>query len=154
MKEQDLKDGFRRILEKNKSRAALSKSYTFDSVDLSESRASNIGMEALVARDEEHSWQRQLRPSFGKQGVNRSEIGGHPDFNHLAGTDGVEFHHACALFLDIKNSTRLALLYELKDVIWIKNSILKAASEIVRSLDGHVHRFMGDALLAFFGRKG
>lgn len=154
MKEQDLKDGFRRILEKNKSRAALSKSYAFDSIDLSESRSSNIGMEALVARDEEHSWQRQLRPSFGKQGVNRSEIGGHPDFNHLAGTDGVEFHHACALFLDIKNSTRLALLYELKDVIWIKNSILKAASEIVRSLDGHVHRFMGDALLAFFGRKG
>ncbi|MED5609481.1 hypothetical protein VV867_17425 [Pseudomonas sp. JH-2] len=154
MKGQELKDGFRRILEGNKSRAVLRKSYAFDSAEFSEARALNTSMESLVARDEEHSWQIQLRPRFGKQGVNRSKIGGHPDFDHLAGTDGVEFHHTCALFLDIKNSTRLTLLYKLEDVIWIKNSILKAASEIVRSLDGHVHRFMGDALLAFFGRKG
>jgi hypothetical protein len=47
----------------------------------------------------------------------------------------------------------LTFLYELHDVIAIKNTILKAAAETVRAMDGHVHRFMGDALLAFFGGK-
>ena len=103
--------------------------------------------------DTEYSIQEQIRPVFGKAAVNTSAIGAHPDFGHLAGTSITERHHVCSLFLDIKNSTRLSFLYELDDVYWIKNLILRVASETVRAMDGHVHRFMGDALLAFFGSK-
>ncbi|WDM59362.1 adenylate/guanylate cyclase domain-containing protein [Pseudomonas sp. NEEL19] len=103
--------------------------------------------------DTEYSIQEQVRPAFGKLAVNTSAIGAHPDFRHLAGTSITDRHHVCSLFLDIKNSTRLSFLYELDDVYWIKNLILRVASETVRAMDGHVHRFMGDALLAFFGSK-
>lgn len=99
------------------------------------------------------SIQRDIRAAFKKPGLNHNPIGGHPDFAHLAETDQQEKHHVCSLFLDIKNSTRLSFIYDLEDVVAIKNTILKAAAETVRAMDGHVHRFMGDALLAFFGGK-
>ncbi|QXE07155.1 hypothetical protein BJG93_34930 [Paraburkholderia sprentiae WSM5005] len=57
------------------------------------------------------------------------------------------------MFIDVKESTRLGLRYPLDVVQHIKHSILRAASETVRAMDGHVHRFMGDALMAFFGRQ-
>nr|WP_288467451.1 hypothetical protein [uncultured Pseudomonas sp.] len=98
--------------------------------------------------------QRDIRKAFGRSGTNDLPIGTHPDFEELQGTKNVELHHICSLFLDIKNSTRLSLLYPLTEVVWIKDSILRAAAETVRGMDGIVHRFMGDALLAFFGRKG
>lgn len=99
------------------------------------------------------SIQQDIRAAFNKLGFNHSPIGAHPDFAHLAETDQQEKHHICSLFLDIKNSTRLSFIYDLEDVVAIKNTILKAAAETVRAMDGHVHRFMGDALLAFFGGK-
>lgn len=102
---------------------------------------------------EEHDLQRQYRPLFGKEGLNQSVIGCHPSFLYLQGTDKTEYHHICSLFIDIKNSTRLSFLYPLEVVASIKNAILKAASEIIRCLDGYVHRFMGDAVLAYFGNR-
>lgn len=99
------------------------------------------------------SIQQDIRAAFKKVGLNHSPIGSHPDFAHLAETDQQENHYICSLFLDIKNSTRLSFIYNLEDVVAIKNTILKAAAETVRAMDGHVHRFMGDALLAFFGGK-
>ena len=101
---------------------------------------------------QEHGLQQLIRPWFGKTGTNHTPIGPHPDFAHLAGSDETQFQHVTTLFVDIENSTRLSLLYDLPTVVSIKNAILRAASEIVRALDGHVHRFMGDALMAFFGR--
>ncbi|WP_448108840.1 nucleotide-binding domain-containing protein [Pseudomonas azerbaijanoccidentalis] len=101
----------------------------------------------------QESIQKDIRTSFGRDGLNLNKIGTHPDFEHLAETDEQENHYICSLFLDIKNSTRLTFLYELHEVVAIKNTILKAAAEAVRAMDGHVHRFMGDALLAFFGGK-
>ncbi|WP_110393107.1 nucleotide-binding domain-containing protein [Pseudomonas syringae] len=101
----------------------------------------------------QESIQQDIRTSFGRPGVNLNKIGTHPDFIHLAETDDQENHYICSLFLDIKNSTRLTFIYELHEVVAIKNTILKAAAEVVRAMDGHVHRFMGDALLAFFGGK-
>jgi class 3 adenylate cyclase len=101
----------------------------------------------------QESIQQDIRASFGRDGVNLNKIGTHPDFMHLAETDDQENHYICSLFLDIKNSTRLTFVYELHEVVAIKNTILKAAAEAVRAMDGHVHRFMGDALLAFFGGK-
>lgn len=102
---------------------------------------------------QEHGLQQLIRPWFGKNGTNHTPIGPHPDFAHLAGSNETQFQHVTTMFVDIENSTRLSLLYDLPTVVRIKNAILRAASEIVRALDGHVHRFMGDALMAFFGRS-
>ena len=99
------------------------------------------------------SIQQDIRPWFGRKDVNSNIIGTHPDFMHLVETDDQEHHYICSLFLDIKNSTRLTFIYELHEVVAIKNTILRAAAETVIAMDGHVHRFMGDALLAFFGGK-
>lgn len=57
------------------------------------------------------------------------------------------------MFVDIKGSTRLNLLYSPEDVHKFKNSVLQVCIETVRAHDGHVHRLMGDAVLAFFGGK-
>lgn len=109
----------------------------------------------LPAVDEEHAVQLPIRKWFGKETVkNIGKIGPHPDFKHLAGSDAMIWHHITTVFVDITNSTRLALKYPLPDVRHIKNTILQVASEAVRALDGHVHRFMGDALMAYFGGQG
>ncbi len=102
---------------------------------------------------EEHELQLALRPFLDKDGLNTHPIGTHPDFVDLEGTRGTRKQHITSIFFDIKNSTRLCLLYDIEEVYWIKNTILRASSEIVRSFDGYVHRFMGDALLAYFGSK-
>lgn len=108
----------------------------------------------LPAIQEEYSVQRPIRQWFGKASdVNRGRIGCHPDFAALEGTDEQEHHYITTMFVDIRNSTRLSLCYPLEDVQHIKNSILRAASETVRAMDGHVHRFMGDALMAYFGGR-
>lgn len=100
---------------------------------------------------DEYVIQRPIREWFGKVGINKGTIGAHPDFEYLDGTDETTNHHITTVFIDIKNSTRLSLRYDLCQVRKIKNTILRAASETVRALDGHVHRFMGDALMAYFG---
>ena len=116
-----------------------------------EARADSAGLPAV---QKEHALQLPIRQWFSKTtAVNQGRIGCHPDFAHLEGTDEKESHYITTMFVDIKNSTRLALHYPLEDVQHIKNSILRAASETVRAMDGHVHRFMGDALMAYFGGK-
>lgn len=100
---------------------------------------------------DEYAIQRPIREWFGKAEVNTGKIGAHPDFEYLVGTNETQRHHITTVFIDIKNSTRLSLRYDLMQVREIKNAILRAASETVRAFDGHVHRFMGDALMAYFG---
>lgn len=102
---------------------------------------------------EEFLLQTQIRPHFGKDGVNDSPIGTHPDFISLEGTGNTQNHYTCTLFVDIKGSTRLSLLYPLDFVFTFKNSVIQACVEVIRSFDGHVHRLMGDAVMAFFGRS-
>ncbi|MGL6176329.1 MAG: adenylate/guanylate cyclase domain-containing protein, partial [Vibrionaceae bacterium] len=104
--------------------------------------------------NDEYRIQTIIREWFGKNGINTGSIGAHPDFARLGGTDETKYHHITTVFIDIKNSTRLSLRYDLEMVQKIKNAILRAASETVRALDGHVHRFMGDALMAYFGGVG
>lgn len=156
------KDAFREIVKesrspKNSVTKASFESVAFDSVTGNQGailgRVYNESNNVKRFSHVEHQLQKEIRPYFDKQNINSVSIGDHPDFIYLAGTESVENHHVCSLFLDIKNSTALSFRYDLQDVVWIKNSILRAASEIVRSMDGNVHRFMGDALLAFFGDK-
>ncbi|WP_236248099.1 adenylate/guanylate cyclase domain-containing protein [Pseudomonas mosselii] len=145
------KRAFEEILNKSKRKKSVAKSVTgMDSFFESHPAFESIGMDEAQS-EEDHALQRQYRPLFGKEGINENPIGCHPDFRKLQGTSDTEYHFICSLFIDIKNSTRLSFLYPLEDVVSIKNSILKAAAEIVRCLDGYVHRFMGDAVLAYFG---
>ncbi|EDY87677.1 conserved hypothetical protein [gamma proteobacterium HTCC5015] len=103
---------------------------------------------------EEYLIQQQIRPVFGKEGVNDTPIGTHPDFIELEGTStGTQKHYICTIFVDIKGSTRLSLLYPLETVYQFKNAVIKACIETIRSFDGYVHRIMGDAVMAFFGGK-
>lgn len=82
------------------------------------------------------------------------EIGGHPDFDHLEDTNQLQYGYAVSFFLDIKGSTKLGLIYPPEQVFFIKNTIIKCAIETIQAFDGHVHRIMGDAVLAFFRGRG
>ena len=99
----------------------------------------------------QYSIQRVLRPLYRKGVPQPPDIGDHPDFNHLLGTDNKIYCPITTLFMDIESSTRLSLLYPLEDVYHIKNAFIRAAMEIIKSFDGHVHRIMGDAVMAYFG---
>lgn len=125
--------------------------YANDHLILDHAAAQGFALAPVEA--DEYAIQKPIREWFGKTGVNEGTIGSHPDFQNLRGTDNTEFHHITTIFIDIKNSTRLSLRYDLETVRNIKNTILRAASETVRALDGHVHRFMGDALMGYFGGK-
>lgn len=93
-----------------------------------------------------------IRPVFGKAGINQSCIGTHPDFIKLERiNDQAVKHYICTIFIDLKSSTRLALLYNLEDVFRLKNAFIKTCIDTVRAFDGHVHRLMGDAVMGFFG---
>lgn len=101
-----------------------------------------------------HSIQSILRPLFGKGPPRAPDIGDHPDFRDLKGTANKVYSPISTLFMDIESSTRLGLLYSPDEVHDIKNAFICTAIEIVRAFDGHVHRIMGDAVMAYFGRLG
>ncbi|WP_318455508.1 nucleotide-binding domain-containing protein [Photobacterium leiognathi] len=107
----------------------------------------------LQGPQEEFSIQKQIRPLYGKIGVNNTPIGTHPDFTHLEYTDQLIRKYSCTMFVDIKGSTRLSLLYDLNDVFLFKNAVIQTCIEVVRAFDGCVHRLMGDAVMSFFGRS-
>lgn len=98
--------------------------------------------------------QNGIRKIFGKSGSVSNSIGGHPHFDYLIKDRGQKFGYAVSLFLDIKGSTRLGIIYSPDDVFFMKNTIIKCAIETILAFDGHVHRIMGDAVLAFFRSDG
>ena len=98
-----------------------------------------------------HEIQNQVRPLFGKPEANQPLIGHFPYFDHLKGTTDVAECPITTLFMDIESSTRLNLLYSPEEVYEIKNAFIMTTMALVRAFDGHVHRIMGDAVMAFFG---
>ena len=150
----DFRDSFDKVL-RHQSRLKSDVTANLESYAVTRADAQDAALaksSALATQGNEYEVQRPIRSWLGKTtAFNDGKIGAHPDFLHLSGTDGFQYHYVTTMFVDIKNSTRLAIKYDLETVQWIKNSILRAASEVVRALDGHVHRFMGDALMAFFG---
>lgn len=107
----------------------------------------------LYGPQEEFFLQQEIRPIYGKVGVNPTPIGTHPDFMHLEYSDQTVYQYSCTMFVDIKGSTRLSLLYDLDRVFKFKNAVIQTCVEVVRAFDGSVHRLMGDAVMSFFGRK-
>ena len=94
-----------------------------------------------------------VRPLYGKSGQVALGYGDHPEFEHLKGTNAVEHSPITTLFVDIEASTRLGVRYPLDRVFLFKNAVITSAIDIANAFDGHVHRIMGDAVMAFFGSK-
>lgn len=130
----------------NNNTSSLVKSESYGSTTLAESTES-----IALGPQEEFILQSKIRPYFGKNGINCSPIGTHPDFISLESSGSTQKHYACTLFVDIKGSTRLSLLYPLEFIFNFKNAVIRTCIETIRTFDGHVHRLMGDAVMAFFG---
>ena len=83
-----------------------------------------------------------------------SQLGVHPSFAHLKGTDKTENHWIVSVFIDIKGSTNLFKDYDLQEIYMITNTIQAAEIYTVIALGGHVQRLQGDGILAYFGGRG
>ncbi|WP_273762082.1 nucleotide-binding domain-containing protein [Aeromonas hydrophila] len=126
----------------------IMESFAMDSHDLLKS--TGVVTKSEISVENDYDIQRQLRRCFGKEGINKNKIGGHPDFDYLVDDRKTKRGYVTTLFIDIKNSTKLGLIYPPEMVFSIKNDIIKCAIETILAFDGHVHRIMGDAVLAFF----
>lgn len=102
---------------------------------------------------QQYHFQKIIRPLWGKYDLAKPAIGDHPDFTDLAGTNNVEYCPIATLFMDIESSTRLGVIYNPEEVFKIKNAFIATAIEVIQSFDGHIHRIMGDAVMAFFGGR-
>lgn len=91
-----------------------------------------------------------FRKLFGKNNNLIEKIGCHPDFEYLKDSEDLVNGYAVTMFMDIVGSTKLGKLHPPETVFNIKNTIIKYAIEIIQAFDGHVHRIMGDAVMAFF----
>ncbi|HCF6145522.1 TPA: adenylate/guanylate cyclase domain-containing protein [Pseudomonas aeruginosa] len=111
---------------------------------------------SLESAEQVHDYnvQNNIRKLYGKPGINNAVIGGHPDFDYLVESRTWEKGFVTSLFVDIQGSTRLGVYYSPEMVYFFKNQIIKCAIECVLAFDGHVHRIMGDAVLAFFRGQG
>lgn len=92
----------------------------------------------------------QLRKIFSKTTNVNEAIGCHPDFKKLIGSTDLCNGYAVTMFFDIAGSTKLGKTYAPETVFNIKNTIIRYVIEIIQAFDGHVHRIMGDAVMAFF----
>ncbi len=95
-----------------------------------------------------------LRPLYGKGAPNPPSIGDHPDYAHLKDTQNVANGSITTLFIDIQGSTRIGLLHTPEITYVVKNALIRVAIDVITAFDGHIHRIMGDAVMAFFGRTG
>lgn len=81
------------------------------------------------------------------------QLGLHPDFKHLKGTEGIEEHYIVSAFIDIKGSTNLFKRFDKQTVFLITNTILKAGIHTMLVFGGYVHRLQGDGIFVYFGDK-
>ncbi|MBO7928062.1 adenylate/guanylate cyclase domain-containing protein [Pseudoalteromonas sp. K222D] len=156
--EEILKKSFDRERSTSKFFESVQKGNSF-SLDSLSSESYQTGLEAAssilnirsgLPQEQNFGIQESIRKAFGKEGIKESKIGGHPDFDYLADTDALKNGFNVSLFIDIKGSTKLGVTYSAETVFLIKNAIIRAAIETIQAFDGHVHRIMGDAVLAFF----
>jgi adenylate cyclase len=82
-----------------------------------------------------------------------AQIGLHPDFRHLKGTDNREYHYITSAFIDIKGSTSLNDSYNLETIYNITNTVQSAAIHVCLLFRGHIQRLQGDGVFVYFGGK-
>ncbi|MCS2172360.1 adenylate/guanylate cyclase domain-containing protein [Scandinavium sp. TWS1a] len=112
---------------------------------------SSVGLENMQVSTESQSYgvKEIVRNKFGKHGRLMSSFGCHPDFEDMVEGE-LRNGYSVTLFMDIIGSTKLGVIFSPDTVFKIKNDIIRCAIETVNSFDGHVHRIMGDAVMAFF----
>ncbi len=88
-----------------------------------------------------------LVPNFDQQ------LGAHPHFKHLKGTDEIENHYIVSVFIDVKGSTNLFRKYTAETVLLINTTIQRVAIHTCLIFGGYVHRLQGDGLFVYFGGK-
>lgn len=93
---------------------ALEKSFTMDSARMQRSVHESISAESIVNNGKspdlhDYNIQNNLRKLYGKPGVKKAVIGGHPDFDHLVNSGEKENGFVTSLFVDIQGSTRLGV---------------------------------------------
>lgn len=106
--------------------------------------------ESLASVPESYGVKSLVRSKFGKHGLMQKSFGCHPDFEEINGKNELRYGYAITMFMDIIGSTKLGVTYSPLEVFKIKNDIIRCAIETIDSFDGHVHRIMGDAVMAFF----
>lgn len=88
------------------------------------------------------------------ESISVAQLGLHPDFQYLKGTEDTELHYIVSVFIDIQGSTNLFKEYELDEIFQITNTVQSAAIHTCISVGGHVQRLQGDGVFAYFGGKG
>lgn len=82
-----------------------------------------------------------------------SQLGVHQDFAHLLGTEQTEYHYIVNVFMDMKGSTQLNDVYDSDMLMYITNTVQRAAIHVCLWSGGHIQRLMGDAVFVYFGGK-
>lgn len=153
----DVYKSFDRVFDRSIQKSMGAPGYGLESLSENVQRRAMDSSEMLASSnvaEAEFGIQEAIRGLFGKKRTNAHSIGGHPDFQHLDTPGMTDYGFNVSLFLDIKGSTKLGLVYSPEEVFFIKNTIIRCAIETIRAFDGHVHRIMGDAVLAFFRSDG
>jgi len=115
---------------------------------------SSVSLENLSVEttDQHYGVKEIVRHKFGKHGGLMPSFGCHPDFDNMQENE-LKNGYSVTLFMDIIGSTKLGVVFPPETVFKIKNDIIRCAIETVNSFDGHVHRIMGDAVMAFFRKE-
>lgn len=115
---------------------------------------SSVALENLSVEttDQHYGVKEIVRHKFGKHGGLMPSFGCHPDFDNMQENE-LRNGYSVTLFMDIIGSTKLGVVFPPETVFKIKNDIIRCAIETVNSFDGHVHRIMGDAVMAFFRKE-
>lgn len=95
-------------------------------------RKTNLGNQKFLSK--------QFFKFLGKEGVEQLEIG-----NQVEKT-------ATTLFCDLKSETNISRTLSLEENFNYINSYLKVVSPLIKRFDGFVDKYLGDGLLAVFGK--
>lgn len=94
-----------------------------------------------------------LSESINREINYKQQLGSHPHFNYLKGTESIEEHYIVSSFIDIKGSTNLFKKFDKETVFLITNTILKAGIHTMLVFGGYIHRLQGDGIFVYFGDK-
>lgn len=86
--------------------------------------------------------------------IQNQQVGHHPDFRHLKGTNNTEKHYILSVFIDVRKSTNLFKRYNEETIYMITNTVQLAAIAVCSVFGGFIHRLQGDGVFIYFGRKG
>jgi adenylate cyclase len=144
-----IKKAVERDLSSKKPSRGIGESFSSQNDSIKELRAELPGLEYFNKGIEETNG---LEASTNVGGF--PQLGLHPDFSYLRGTDGSEAHWIITGFIDVKGSTKLFNKFSKETARLITESIIRASIFAVNDCQGYVQRIQGDGLMVYFGGKG